>query len=123
MTFRSAANGATVCSCGATAMTPLMAVSLALIVVSVPMPLAPPPAAATACACRAVLVGSACSLVNKAGCASITASSGANFCAFASWVLYWLGGGGTHGGILAPGAPATGGVGGAGGTPPGGDLF
>src|SRR6202035_5030728 len=55
MVVRSAAYGATVCSCGPTAMTPLIAALLAAIVESTPTPLAPPPAAATACACRVVL--------------------------------------------------------------------
>ena len=50
MVFRSPAYGATVCSCGPTAMTPLIAAWLAAIVLSTPRPLAPPPAAATACA-------------------------------------------------------------------------
>ena len=84
MTFRSAAYGAMVCSCGPAAMTPLMAAWLAPIVVSTAIPLAPPPAAATACACRAGLAGLAASLVNRAGWAAITASSGANFWALAS---------------------------------------
>src|SRR5487761_142340 len=101
MTCRSAAYGATVCSCGPTAMTPLMAAWLAAIVVSTPRPLAPPPAAAMACACRAGLEGAAASLVNRAGWAWITVSSGANFTAFASWVLYVLAVARTVGGIFA----------------------
>ena len=58
-----------------------MAAWLAPMVVTAATPLGPPPAAATAWACRALLDGSAFSLVNKAGWAWMTASSGANFCA------------------------------------------
>src|ERR1700733_7885995 len=115
MVTRSASYGATVCSCGPAAMTPAIAAWLAAIVASSLAPVAPPPRAATACACRALLVGSACSLVNRAGLAWIACSSGANFCAFASWVLYWLGGGGTDGGVLASAARAPRGGGGRGG--------
>ena len=91
-------------------MTPLMAAWLAAIVVSTPSPLAPPPAAATACACRAVLVGSACSLANSAGWASITASSGANFCALASCTLSVVAVAITAGGIFAAVAVTVGGI-------------
>src|SRR5580698_3933141 len=110
MVVRSAAYGATVVSCGATAMTPLMAAWLAAIVPSTPSPLAPPPAAAIACACRVLLLGSACSLVNRAGLASITASSGWNFCAFASCTLYVVAVAITAGGILAAVAVTVGGI-------------
>src|SRR5882757_11232542 len=73
-------------------MTPLMAGPLALIVDRMASPFAPPPAAATAWAASfggmAAGLGYAASLVNRAGLAWITASSGANFCALASCVLY-----------------------------------
>src|ERR1700677_2581411 len=108
--FRSDAYGATLVSCGATAMTPLMAAWLAPIVVSTPSPLAPPPAALMACACRVVLDGSAFSLANSVGLASITASSGANFCAFASWTLYVVAVVSTAGGIFAAVAVTVGGI-------------
>ena len=72
-------------------MTPSMAALLALMVVRMPVPLAPPPAAATAWATSfggiAAGLGYAASLANSAGWDWITASSGANFCALASWVL------------------------------------
>src|SRR3981081_4502821 len=102
MVGRSPAYGATVCSCGPTAMTPLIAALLAAIVLSTPRPLAPPPPAATACACRVVLVGSAFSLANRAGWAWITVSSGANFTAFASCVLYVVAVASTGGGLWGP---------------------
>src|SRR5579859_815378 len=110
MTFRSAAYGATVASCGAAAMTPLMAAWLAPIVPSTASPLAPPPATAIACACRALLVGSACSLANRAGWASISASSGANFWAFASCTLSAVAVAITAGGIFAAVAVTLGGM-------------
>src|ERR1700722_15520245 len=110
MVVRSAAYGWTVCSCGPTAMTPLIAASLAAMVLSTARPLAPPPAAATACACRAGLVGSALSLVNRAWWVSITSNSGANFCAFASWVLYVVAVLSTDAGILAAVAVTVGGM-------------
>src|ERR1700728_2350558 len=110
MVFRSPAYGATVCSCGPTAITPLIAALLAAIAASTPRPLVPPPAAATACACRVVLVGSAFSLANRAGLAWITVSSGANFTAFASWVLYVVAVASTVGGILAAVAVTVGGM-------------
>ena len=110
MVVRSAAYGATVVSCGPTAMTPSMAAELAPIVVSTASPLAPPPAAAMTCPCRVLLVGAASSLANRAGLASITASSGANFCAFASWTLYLVAVAITAGGILPAVAVTVGGI-------------
>src|SRR3984957_9308870 len=110
MVVRSAAYGATVCSCGPTAMTPLIAAWLAAIVESTLAPLAPPPAAATASACRVVLVGAALILANRAGWAWITVSSGANLTAFASCVLYVVAVASTVGGILAAVAVTVGGM-------------
>src|SRR6516165_8353286 len=80
-------------SCGATAITPLIAALLVLITVRIWTPVAPPPAAATACAASfggtAAGVGQVASLVNRTGLAWITASSGANFFALAicAWSL------------------------------------
>ena len=91
-----------------------MAAWLALMVASTCWPVAPPPAAAMAWAASFGGIfdgsGKAASLVNSAGLAWITFSSGANFCALASctlsfwasatmsacsvakasWLLYWV---------------------------------
>src|SRR6516225_2705602 len=104
MVVRSAAYGATVVSAGAAAITPAMAALLAAIVVRMPMPLAPPPAAAIAWPSRAggILAGFvyAASWANSAGCAWITASSGANLTAFASGVALACAVASTDGGIF-----------------------
>src|ERR1700722_15106494 len=69
-----------------------MAGPLALMGARMASPFAPPPAAATAWAASfggmAAGFGEVASLANRAGLAWITASSGANFCALASCVLY-----------------------------------
>src|ERR1700733_4298513 len=75
-------------------MTPVIAALLSLIVVRTWVPLAPPPAALIAWLIRlggieAGLVYVA-SLVNSAGLASITVSSGLNFAALAIWTLYLM---------------------------------
>src|ERR1700729_2118630 len=70
-------------------MTPVIAAWLAAMVVRMPTPVAPPPAAATAWACSAGGIlpgGNAASLVNSAGLAWMTFSSGANFTALPSCV-------------------------------------
>src|SRR5579862_6665520 len=114
MVFRSDAYGATVCSAGATAITPLMAALLAEIVSSIPRPLAPPPAAVIAWATSAggILAGFvyAASLVNSAGLAWITASSGWNFCALASCVASVCAVARTDGGIFCAVAITFGGI-------------
>src|ERR1700684_4670358 len=75
-------------------MTPEMAALLASMVVRIAVPLAPPPAAVTACATSLGGIAAGfvyvASLANSAGLAWITASSGANFPALASWTLYFV---------------------------------
>src|ERR1700733_11377845 len=94
MVCRSVAYGATVCSAGPTAITPLMAAWLAAMVVRTAIPFAPPPAAATAWACRAAGAlpgGKAASLVNSGGIfPAVAMTDGGIFCAVATtsaWVV------------------------------------
>src|SRR5215469_11209058 len=108
------AYGATVCSAGAAAITPVMAALLAEIVVRILMPWAPPPAAAIAWPSSAggIVAGLVyvASLANSAGWAWITASSGANFCAFASCVAFACAVATTDGGIFCAVARTVGGI-------------
>src|SRR5215469_8576096 len=114
MVVSSAAYGATVFSAGAAAITPAMAALLAEIVVRIFMPLAPPPAALIAWAASAggIVAGFwyVASLANSAGLAWITASSGANFCAFASCVAFACAVATTDGGIDCAAARTVGGI-------------
>src|ERR1700690_86301 len=94
-------------------MTPVMAALLALMVDRTARPLAPPPAlSAWATRLGGIVAGFlyVASLANSAGLALITASSGANFTAFASCVASVFAVARTDGGIFCAVAMTDGGT-------------